>query len=59
MTIDRDFEKITFWETMRNEKFELPGRIKLEEKEKLKSFLYNINKESTNEGYLSKFKNIS
>lgn len=59
MTIDREFNIVTFWETMRNEKFELKGRIKPEEKENLKNFLYNINKENPSEGYLNKFLGFS
>jgi len=60
MTIDSNLEVITFWETMKNEKYELRGRIKREQKEHLKTFLYNTDKENTEENFFSKkFKDFS
>lgn len=58
MTIDREFETITFWETMKNEKYELKGRIKSEDRLKLKDFLYNLDKENIKENLFSKLSKL-
>lgn len=39
MTINRDFTKVTFWETMKHVKYELSGRIDKDEREWLKNYL--------------------
>ena len=60
MTIDRDFQVITFWETMKNEKYELKGRINHDERENLKTFLYNSDNQNVETNYFSKkFKDIA
>jgi hypothetical protein len=60
MTIDRNFEVVTFWETMRNEKYELKGRIKREEKDNFKTFLYNTDKEVSDDNiFVKKLKDLS
>lgn len=56
MTIDKSFEVITFWETMRNEKFELRGRI--QDKEKMEKFLYNSDRKQVDENFFQKHLSI-
>lgn len=55
MTIDSELETITFWETLKNEKFELKGRI-TSNKEELKKLKYLLSgKELDTEKWNSEF----
>lgn len=52
MTIDKELEVVTFWETLTNQKFELKGRIN-DNKEAFRNFLIGKT-EITNKGNLCK-----